>query len=479
MRKRMASGLLIMSMILAATLTTMVPVKEVKAAPTQTTAADDAVDAANPFGFEQQIKLDGDYTASSAFYVPSLTYEYTLEPVTNGETNALSYYAKTGEFPTGNQTNTVFTSEVTGMFKNMTTENGVCTQTLAFQKVFPTLEITDPNKVYRYNFSITGIWVEDRTGAKGSAAADLGFMTLSDTMNIYCDLYLDEEGHLAGKFWNHDGTAKVEGFSEGETNVGKTIQTLFIATDTGGTDSSLADGVISYSVVSAEVSTKYFGTAKTSESIEYTVDFANLPWWLAVAGESRLKAQSSVANNANWTETPNDGNDTSSLKGTLFADSGEDAIIQFYGLPLGFGTTMNASMEIKEINGSNDVATLKKYADRTYIGTGVSTVTSTSLMDFSDKELQQGYKVGKVSDVESGDPATVTSYKVGDAKDSTLWPFALGETSQNNIRFVMYDPTDAIVVGVAMDFLPGILMVGLALGGAITIGISRRRDVAF
>ena len=48
--------------------------------------------------------------------------------------------------------------------------------------------------------------------------------------------------------------------------------------------------------------------------------------------------------------------------------------------------------------------------------------------------------------------------------------------SSNCQRIVMFDPTDSIIVGVVTNFLPGVLMIVLALGGAIAIGLSRRKD---
>ena len=244
----------------------------------------------------------------------------------------------------------------------------------------------------------------------------------------------------------------------------------------------------------------YIGENMTSNDFAYTVDFENLPWWLT---GTQLLAQSSSlikGNNTTWTAT--DTLDTtpaftgeSKITGGFEPKGGS---ITFVGIPvIGFdfatAPTMKASLKYTSINGATSVTNasqLDKYGTRIYGATKSARANSVeSLIAFNKSSLKSLYNVvtwvtgvtGNISTFPLGTNSNPTTgaeaYQTQDLSLGTIT--ATADEDTNSIRYVMFDPSDAIIVGVTADFLPGVFMIMLAIGGAVSFGISRRDRHAF
>ena len=491
-RKRLMSGLSALALAVATVLTVAVPVAEVHAAPKAVTTT-----GRGNVNFTQQFAVANANSDSliSGIATPSFTYEYTMTPVLQdidgSDLDSTIYAITENEYPAGPATDKIQVMQISGIGKGATSDsNGLVEYAISVEDLYastPTFGTND--KVYRYQLTISGVYLEAADGTLASPnllnGGMSGLFTIPEgDIAILCDLYVDGTGEIAGGvFYDASGT-KIEGFaSENESEV---LNTAFIPTAL----SSGNKGVLTYNVYNAYFSSDYIGENMTSNDISYEVKFANLPWWLT---GTQLLTQSGALIKGNSTEwqaadgggTTFDG--TSTISGSFVPKGGS---VTFVGIPvIGFdfanAPTMEASLQYTSINGATSVTNasqLDKYGTRLYGATKAGRANSyDSLIAFNQSNLKALYNVVSWA-APTGFPLGTNSTSTEAYKTTALSLGTITASSNedmNSIRYVMFDPSDAIIVGVTMDFLPGVLMIGLAIGGAVAFGLSRRRDVVF
>ncbi|MBR1628559.1 MAG: hypothetical protein IJ679_04720 [Lachnospiraceae bacterium] len=512
MKKRLFSAVMALSLAAGAIVSTAVwPVREVEAGtaalPDVETFAN-AEAGVNDLSFEQEIRVDNVTSGNignTGIYIPSLSYTYHMYPVTasNLLPTPSSFYAKEqSDFPESKNPDKPYEHwvTITGVGRGQKSDSdgryvakinpeyllenaGATTFTktdviLRYQLTIGDIRIEgdDPNAPETNSVSL----MQNTSGIAEITANDVSSAEGNLKYAVYCDMYINDEGHIGQvMFWNIDGSTKISGFSDTETNGGVT------ATDST-TASNDVPGIVDYKVYDAEVSTDYTGSAITADDFEYHVTFYHLPWWLSSnvannANPSALVEQSQIGINKNnyaWsidTGVVHSDDYMMTLKGKL--DHGDQ--IFFRGIPLvgGQGLTdpprFHTNVTFTNINGknqSNNESEILKMVKRSFIGEGTRITSDIKTwLDFEKASIRSLYE--NLNVVASGNIFDMSSISV-----FTTMRAASSTDSSNCQRIVMFDPTDSIIVGVVTNFLPGVLMIVLALGGAIAFGLSRRKD---
>lgn len=403
--------------------------------------------------------------------VPEIAVQYRIVPeVTTLPSGDNRYNGERGNYPDGNSPQDTKVIEYEKVFPAFTS-NGDGKDPIAANNKVALQDINElkdgtanwgaNGKVYRYHLNIVGIYRTDdsQTIDKGRNLLNMGnLITAPAQTEVLMDVYIGSDGKMGEViFWDKSGSEKTHGFA---------------APDLRGR-AATADNSIKYNVYDVEVSTDYIGNSSNSVAgkVIYNAVLENLPDYLtngkadtgfiisAITGKNKDSWADDAANSA-----LNAGK--AAFKGAL---SDNDKIV-FGGLPFE-GSDVNrnpikfsASIDYSKVTdlAGNDVK--EKYSDAIYFAANVERIDGSvqSMTDFVATDYGKNY---------SYDPGTAQ------VKSTDPTPMVKGDsTSDNNVRFVVFDPEELVIVGVILNTAPGVIaIVAAAFAGVVAFAVARKR----
>ena len=404
--------------------------------------------AADPV-FNQQVNIKNNSNEDDVdgVAIPQLTISYSLTPNTGlADSSNSMYETDTTKYPIL----TIDTDSRSNFYYNHTINaqaltGGTLTDSIHLSDFFGTdatgTNVTFDNfkpsaKYYTYDLTMTGIY-EGTVGAKNDAPTNgtnlidgtsLISQVESSQRTIGCVIRTDASGAIAQAIYTF-GDGKVSGFVDNTAETNREAGYSAINAD------------VEYNVYNVNLSQDYIGGSAPSYS--FSMEFSNLPNYLDNSTSTSL-----LKLPTGWTITNaalGDGNIT--VSGSLASGSE----IKFIGLP--YDDTVTSQIKYEGTLNYSGLSDAPNYDNTMYAGAGAPRITSaeTSLTAFNTFNFSKGnpYKNETIT------PAT--SIKTS----STLNNTTDADTS-NNIRFVAIDPNEFVLVGVVVDYAPGLVMIGFA-----------------
>ena len=438
-----------------------VPVKELKAA------------ALKKASFKQEIKVEDitDHLHEKGISVPEISFRYVLDPVWNdANLPSARYQTDKAKFPAP-------TNPPDGSYKVLTTdldvtagvsnENGIVTEDVNLldtdnaNGLFAGKVFGEANKVYRYEMSISKIVI----GAASTLATGDDIRSLDNGLfaggdaKLYVDVDVDQDGNIRAIVLHTD----VNSTSEDDKVEGYVYS---------------SDLALQYNVYDLVVTSNYVGNTSNydASAMKYTVTLGNLPTYLTQANIfSVISAGTETEefpgeNRQNWAQAASAPADGAEFNGGLSYINGVQTHVTFPGIPVvgkdGTPVTFNA---VANYHGLTNAAT---FNTSIYAGGNATPLSAdiTSLELFTTSAIRSDY--GNIDDV------TLAKVDVGE-NTATLVSSAVMQASSspdaNNVRFLIFDPNQLILVGVVVHALPGIILVGAAAVGGVLL-LRRRRE---
>jgi len=431
--------------MLAISMLTAMPARQVKAASTTS--------------FKQEIIVndvtDGNHTANVK--MPKITVTYRLTPVVDSAglpANDSRYADKLDLFINGSVKDSTKVVEKSVVIEDnaASDDDGHYVKDITPDEIGLT-GFENASRVYRYKIEISGVYRGDDTQDDAHNLLKLSQhdFTFPENQLGILDVSVDTDKKVAAiAFWNSTGTNKLVGFT--------------------GTEGDGADA-FKYNVADLQISSDYIG--KNWDSLHggfvYTVKIDKLP-------SDTFKQAKDVTDclyddGRSWgesTENPfNGGESTSSI--TLEGTLDQNSQILIGGLPK--GVTYLGSIDFSRLENAvvgNTTKDLRaKYGPAIFFGAkvkrveGINDMTSFAGSEYAGKYKYDAYVTGE--DTRALDSASeVVLENNGDS---------------NSSRFIIFDPSDLVVVGVVRNTLPAVGLICIAGAIAIALFFTRKKKL--
>lgn len=401
--------------------------------------------------------------------VPEIAVQYRIVPeVTTLPSGDNRYNGERGNYPDGNSPQDTKVIEYEKVFPAFTS-NGDGKDPIAANNIVDLQDINElkdgtanwgaNGKVYRYHLNIIGIYRTDdnQTIDKGRNLLNMGNLIAAPAQTeVLMDVYIGSDGKMGQViFWDKSGSEKTQGF----------------AAPSSRGRAATADNSIKYNVYDVEVSTDYIGNSSNSVAgkVIYNAVLENLPDYLtnAQADAGFITSAITGKNKDSWSWN-NDPTDIKNGK-TVFegALSDNDKVV-FGGLPYegadGNPIKFSASIDYSKITDLAGQNVKEKYSDAIYFAANVERIDGSvqSMTDFVATDYGKNYSYDPgINEIKSTDPTPMVK---GDA------------TSDNNVRFVVFDPEELVIVGVILNTAPGVIaIVAAAFAGVVAFAVAHKR----
>lgn len=422
-------------------------------------------------GFAQEVlivdKSDGAHTQGVP--TPDMQITYRLTPVVGVTSNDSRYAENLSLFPDGTLEDGTGVIEYTQPFTSGTSDaNGVVSYNVPIGNIFKNdqAKFGENSKVYRYNIEIVGVYLKNKDGSDWSATNILNSPNSGievPTTAPLMDVNVDTTGNISGiAMWDASGTTKLEGFTADASATTAWLGNPFTMTASAASESNAIE-VTTYDV---KLSSDYIGNNWSSihGGISYSITFKNLPDYITKGNMEDLIPN---GNNRSWKNTTAADATDKTLSGTLDMN-GE---IVFQGIPVtdteGTPVTYSATLDFAGLEHAKDASgkdtdLRSTYAPGIFYGVTADRVEGvTSMSGFSSSAYAASYKY--------------------EAYDSTVNmrttdPAFVGEGQANAARFLIFDPEELVVVGVAEHTKPALLLILSAAMILVLLALSRRKE---
>lgn len=420
--------------------------------------------------FTQQVlvvdKSDGAHT--SGVYTPDLRITYRLTPVVGVTSNDSRYAETLASFPKGTLEDGTGVIEKSQDFNSGTTNaSGVVSYSVPIGNIFAgdQAKFVENSKVYRYTIAIVGVYLQKNDGTwstENILNSSDGGIEVPTTVPLM-DVNVDTDGKISGiAMWDSSGSTKLDGFTASSSSTTARLDSPFVMTASAAAD-SYAIEVAAYDVT---VSSDYIGNNWSSihGGISYSITFENLPKYIK---DKDLTALISDGNSRSWKDTTASEATGKTVSGTLDM---QDELV-FHGIPAtdteGNQVTYSATLDFSGLANAKDASGNAKdlrptYAPGIFYGVTADRVSGvTGMSDFSSSAYAPSYKY--------------------DAYDSTVNTRTteaanVGEGLANAARFLIFDPDQLVVVGVAEHTKPAMLLILAACMILALLAVSRRKE---
>ena len=421
--------------------------------------------------FTQQVLIvdqtDGSHT--QGVYTPDLKITYRLTPVVGVNSTDSRYAQDLNLFPKGtleDGTGVIETSiDCNG---GLSDAKGTVSYPIGVSSFFTGDQATfvEKSKVYRYNIAIVGVYLKTKDGSAWSTTNILnspGSGIEVPTTAPLMDVNVDTDGKISGiAMWDESGSTKLDGFTATSSTNSARLTSPFVMTASAASGSN----AIEVSTNDVTISSDYIGSNWDSihGGIAYSITFRNLPYY--ISGKD-LTALITDRNARSWVDTTNVGAADKTLSGTLDMN---DALV-FHGIPAtdteGNKVTYSAALNFSGLQNAKDVSGNTKDLRSTYapgIFYGVTAnrvegISSMSAFSASPYAAEYDYK----------------AYTNGaDERATDFSP--VGQGQANAARFLIFDPDQLVVVGVAEHTKPAMLLILTACMILALLAVSRRKE---
>lgn len=400
--------------------------------------------------------------------VPEIAVQYRIVPeVTTLPAGDNRYNGERGNYPEGNSPQDTKVIEYEKVFPAFTS-NGDGKDPIAANNIVDLQDINElkdgtanwgaNGKVYRYHLNIIGIYRTDDNQKieKGRNLLNMGnLITAPAQTEVLMDVYIGSDGKMGQViFWDKSGSEKTQGFA---------------APDSRGR-AATADNSIKYNVYDVEISTDYIGNSSNSVAgkVIYATVLENLPDYLTNGKADPLFILSAITgkNKDSWAASSSSSLDIG--KAVFYGALSDNDKIVFGGLPFegadGNPIKFSAEIDYSKITDLAGADAKDKYTDAIYFAANVERIDGSiqSMTDFVATDYGKNY---------SYDPG------INHIKATVPSPMVKGDsTSDNNVRFVVFDPEELVIVGVILNTAPGVIaIVAAAFAGVVAFAVARKR----
>lgn len=436
--------------------------------------APEAVKADVGPGFELGINVvdqtDGMHVGG--ILVPQMVVKFRLVPeVTSLPSGDTRYDNNRGNFPDGNNVSDTKVIEYdykTSTYSTSGADGEAGCYLVQLENIPELAEGTATwganSKVYRYHLNMVAIY---RTDSSGDAITSVNYLNSGDLITapksteILMDVYIGSTGKIESTvLWDKAGSDKITGFAA-PTMRGR-------AAGPSGASNS-----ISYNVYDLEVSTDYIGLAsnRVDGKVMYNVVLENVPEYLTRNQTTTDMIKNAIVckNKDSWAADTTSGNTDLSNDRVVFrgALASNDKIV-FAGMPIeganGYPINFSAGIDYKNVTDLTGANVKDLYKDAIYFGSHVERIDGS--IDSMDAFVSTAY--ASAYDYSEG---------TGYVKQTALINMVpSSSTSDNNVRFVVFDPSELVIVGVTVSALPGVIAILAAVAGLVVFVVVRRKN---